>query len=213
MRRVLLALLLLVSAASLRGSVVVLGDSVARGAGDESGRGIAGVFATISQTNVVNLGVNGARTRNVLQLLAQPRAREAVRGADVVVLSIGGNDLFGSTFEQWRALLAPRIAARFAAGRVARVVQRVRRINPAARIVLLGLYNPYRRTSLGAWVDVQVARWDSRIIATFATVRAVTVIRITDLLVKPRTISSDRFHPSAAGYRAIAERVWSAIAP
>ena len=79
MRRALLAFLLVSAAASLRGSVVVLGDSVARGAGDESGRGIAGVLATISQTNVVNLGVNGARTRNVLQLLAQPRTREAVR--------------------------------------------------------------------------------------------------------------------------------------
>ncbi|HUP60231.1 MAG TPA: GDSL-type esterase/lipase family protein [Thermoanaerobaculia bacterium] len=212
MRRVLLVVALLASV-SARGSVVILGDSVARGEGDEIGRGIAGGLATISQTRVTNLGINGARTANVLRLLSQPATRDAVRRASVVVLSIGGNDLFGSAIERWRAMLAPRLATRFAAARVARVVTRIRRINPSARIILLGLYNPYRRGSLGEWVDVQVARWDSRIIATFATVRAVTVIRITDLLVKPRTISVDRFHPSAAGYRAIAERVWSAIAP
>lgn len=202
---------LLLGSFAAGGEVVILGDSVARGAGDESGRGIAGVLATMAKIKVTNLAIDGARTANVLRLLARPHARDAVRRADVVVLSIGGNDLFGNSYEQWRSLLVPRIASRFAAARVARVVSRIRRINSSARIILLGLYNPYRRTSLGAWVDVQVARWDSRLIGTFATIRAVTVIRITDLLVKPRTISTDRFHPSAAGYRAIASRIWSAI--
>src|SRR5207244_3885372 len=65
-------------------SVIVIGDSVAYGAGDESGRGgIAG------RLGARNAGINGARTRNVLALLDQPSMRSALVAANSVVLSIG----------------------------------------------------------------------------------------------------------------------------
>src|SRR5207244_8043592 len=51
-------------------------------------------------------------------------------------------------------------------------------IYPAARVVLLGLYDPYRTRFL----DEQVALWDSRLIARFARDPAVDVVRIADLL-------------------------------
>jgi lysophospholipase L1-like esterase len=93
---------------------------------------------------------------------------------------------------------------RRAALRVKRVVAAVRRENGSARIYLLGLYNPYR----AAWLEPHIARWDSRLIASFADVPGVTVIRVADLLDQPRMLSPiDHFHPSAAGYRAVAERV------
>ena len=88
--------------------------------------------------------------------------------------------------------------------RVKEVVGAIRGINATADIYLLGLYNPYR----AAWLDKHIARWDSRLIAMFAETRGVTVIRIADLLDTQAMLSPiDRFHPSAAGYRAVAGRV------
>lgn len=187
--------------------VVILGDSVARGAGDETGRGIAGALDTLlpSPHEVINLGIDGARTRTVL---ARIDRFEALRRADAIVLSIGGNDLFGDSHARLFSMLAPRIAMRRGIARVETLVARIRRENAHATIILLGLYNPYRRASIGAWVDKRVAEWDARLIAAFADDSRVDVVRIADLLRAPQAISAlDRFHPSGRGYRAIAERI------
>ncbi len=67
--------------------IVILGDSVAHGAGDESGRGIAGdltkSMASLRRCTVVTkLAVNGSRTWNVLRVLAQQQTTDALRAAD-----------------------------------------------------------------------------------------------------------------------------------
>ena len=217
MRRtiVFLSLLLVASAAHASSPIrhiLILGDSLARGAGDETGRGIAGALATLTHASVENLGINGGRTANVLRQLARPDTRAAVRRAQLIVVSVGGNDLFGNSFERLGSMIAPSVASSIVASRVSRVITRVHEENPSAQIVLLGLYNPYRETKVAGWIDAQIARWDGRIINLFASVRAVNVIRIADLIDERNAISPvDHYHPSALGYRAIAERIWSSI--
>jgi lysophospholipase L1-like esterase len=211
MRRILIILLGLVALlGSLRSPapvggqpprvVAILGDSVARGAGDESGLGIARNLPIPA----ANLGIDGARTATVLRHLRNRTVRAAVARADTVIVSIGGNDLFGDTRARLFSTVAPELAMRRAAARVQRVVAAIRRENHSARIYLLGLYNPYR----ASWLDPHIARWDSRLIRAFAETPGVTVIRIADLIDTPGMISAiDRFHPSGAGYRAIAGRI------
>lgn len=196
---------------------VILGDSVARGAGDESGGdGITGALRGqlrshgLPSATVANLGINGARTGDVRRLLARAAARSAVRTADVIVLSAGGNDLYGDSRARLLAAVLPDRSQARTLARVQRVVAALREVNPAARIYLLGLYNPYRHSPVGAWIDRQVNHWDARLIARFAADRGVTVVRICDLLQRDDRISAlDRFHPGAAGYAAIAERIAS----
>ncbi|HET8774673.1 MAG TPA: GDSL-type esterase/lipase family protein [Thermoanaerobaculia bacterium] len=198
---------------------VILGDSVARGAGDESGGdGIAGALRGQLQSRgpqpamVANLGINGARTGDVRRLLGHAAARSAVRTADVIVLSAGGNDLYGDSRARLFATLLPGRAQARTIARVQRVVATLREANPAARIYLLGLYNPYRHSSAGAWIDRQVNLWDARLIGQFAADRGVTVVRICDLLRRDDRISRlDHFHPGAGGYAAIAERIASSL--
>ncbi len=189
-------------AASVPRHVAIIGDSVARGAGDESRRGIGGYLP--ASVAVTNLGIDGAGTRTVLRHLTRSHVRAALRQADVVIVSIGGNDLFGDSRVRLLSTVAPRYAMWRADVRVRRVVAAIRRENRRARVYVLGLYNPYR----AAWLDQHIARWDSRLIGSFAEWRGVAVIRIADLLEPPRMLSAlDRFHPSAAGYRGIAERI------
>jgi lysophospholipase L1-like esterase len=182
--------------------IAVLGDSVARGAGDERGRaGIAG------RLGAANFGVDGARTRVVLDVLRRTDVGVSLRSADVVVVSIGGNDLFGDGAARLLTLLAPARAMERTINRVAAIVDRIHAVNPAARIVLLGLYNPYRTPFL----DEQIALWDSRLIARFARDREVDVVRIADLFAYTARFSPiDHFHPSAEGYALIAARVAAA---
>jgi lysophospholipase L1-like esterase len=194
--------------------IVVLGDSVAHGAGDESGRGISGDLDQMLRSrgtplvSAINLGINGARVSNIRELLRIPEMRAKVAAADAVILSIGGNDLYGDRQAQLSSLLWPAMAMRITLNKVDGIVRLVRDINPAARVYLLGLYNPYRNSALSGFLDRQVALWDSALIAQFANHPDVDVVRIADLFeLLPRLSSLDHFHPSQAGYELIAERI------
>ena len=172
----------------LAARIVVIGDSVAHG--------------LAPSLNATNLGINGARTRNVLALL--PRAQSIVRAADIIVVSIGGNDLYGDNTARLFTTVWPSMAMHRTLDRIESIVAQLHRINPNARVSLLGLYDPYHRASL----DKQVALWDSRLIARFAADRNVQVIRIADLFVwNDRLSERDHYHPSAEGYACIAARI------
>ncbi|HEY8182223.1 MAG TPA: GDSL-type esterase/lipase family protein [Thermoanaerobaculia bacterium] len=190
--------------------VAVLGDSVAHGAGDESNHGIAGFLDRelasrgVHFAPTANLGINGARTRDVLRLLKTSYAQKLVRIADTVVVSIGGNDLYGDTLSRAMVLFCADCAMQAVLARTELVVHRIERINPSARIILLGLYDPYRQRSL----DRLVNRWDSRLIMRFAEDSAVDVVRIADIFSSRDSLSPrDHFHPSTAGYALIAARI------
>src|SRR5438874_7075171 len=87
---------------------LVIGDSLARGTGDQSGLGIGGRLVDElkkSRANVkpaVNIAVNGARTPDVAKLLDSRNVQTLIAQSNVIVVSIGGNDLWGST--DWRAV-------------------------------------------------------------------------------------------------------------
>lgn len=186
--------------------VAVVGDSVAHGAGDESGRGIAGnLDALLPRPHALaNLGIDGARTWNVLSLLRDRAARATLAACDAVVLSIGGNDLYGDSAARLATLLAPSLAMERVSARIAAIVTSIHDLNPSAGIYLLGLYDPYRTPFL----DEQVAHWDARLIERFARDRAVDVVRIADVVT---TSPIDHFHPGATGYAAIAGRIAPAL--
>ena len=201
--------------------VVVLGDSVAHGAGDEQRLGLPGWLdrelraksSVVSATR--NLGIDGARTANVARALRAPVVREAVGQADVIVLSVGGNDLYGDSWARLFSTVWPWYQRERTLIRVEGVVAVIQQMNPSARIYLLGLYNPYRRSSVAAslsWIDTQVNLWDGGLIQELASTPSVTVVRIADLLVRDDRISPiDHFHPGALGYAAIARRLADAF--
>jgi lysophospholipase L1-like esterase len=197
--------------------VAILGDSVAHGAGDEQRLGIAGnleneLAGEAEPVSVVNLGLNGARTFNVEALLSRPSTRAVVRNADVVVLSIGGNDLYGDSVSRLLSGVLPSLQRQRVLAGLGGLVGRIERQNPAARIYVLGLYDPYRRSSLRNWLDRQVNLWDAAVIARFADSRNLVVVRICDLLDRDDRLSAiDHFHPGGRGYLAIAKRIASSL--
>jgi lysophospholipase L1-like esterase len=79
---------------------VALGDSVPYGAGDVAGRSFVPLYArfieqdTGASVRVHNLATDGGTARDLLaQLRDDPKLRRAVKGAEILTISIGGNDL------------------------------------------------------------------------------------------------------------------------
>ena len=71
----------------------VLGDSLARGTGDESGKGFAvdvlQAYRRRGPSQLTNLGVNGSESPEVRELAESPTVRARAAEADLIVVSVG----------------------------------------------------------------------------------------------------------------------------
>jgi len=196
---------------------VILGDSLARGAGDERGLGISGRLDEelrrrgIRARRTYNLGVNGARTADLLRQLESPNVQQLLRDANVIVVSIGGNDLWGGN--DWRNA-SPSNAEEAMNGVLARIetaIERIRAANPRARIFFIGLYNPFVSNPEGAKLSSLVNRWNARLLGRFGNDPNFTLVATADLFSHHDRLSVDRFHPGGEGYGLIARRIAESV--
>jgi lysophospholipase L1-like esterase len=192
---------------------MILGDSLARGAGDESGLGISGRLddelrrRRIPAKRTVNVGVSGARTPDLLEVLDRPNVRRLLAESNVIIVSIGGNDLWGGN--DWRSATPPDPDAVMdqVLGRIENAVEKIRAANPHARIFFIGLYNPFVATPMGKQLSGLVNRWNARLLEHFGADADFTLVATADLFSHRDRLALDRFHPGGEGYALIARRI------
>ena len=152
----LLSLLLVLSCTALFASAsdplhyVVLGDSIAAGSGLRN-PGEANYGRIVANTNgytYQNFGINGQRTSNLLSQLDRGDVADAVRRADIISISIGGNDFFTNnspglffevTFQYYGRInsIASDMRRNFAG-----IIEKIKGYNSHATILMQTLYNP-----------------------------------------------------------------------
>ena len=120
MKRIICALLALTvivaaawmtaSAADKPDTLLLLGDSITYGYGLEGGRDTCASYGNllrdylgISAGNCKNAAVNGATSEDLLAQL--PSLIQNIKNADLIVITIGGNDLLGLIWEAGKAVL------------------------------------------------------------------------------------------------------------
>jgi len=198
-------------------TAVVLGDSLARGTGDEAGLGIGGRLSDelkrrrMPAKPVVNLAVNGARTPDLLKVLESRSVRTIIAQSNVVIISIGGNDLWGDTQMRTNVPKNPELVMDAVLENISKIVAVVREANPKARVFLIGLYNPFENAPMGAMLSVLVTRWNARLTERFANDVNFTVVQTADIFAHHDRLSADRFHPGGEGYALIARRIADAL--
>ncbi|MFC5699962.1 GDSL-type esterase/lipase family protein [Cohnella faecalis] len=207
--------------------VTALGDSLTVGTGDVNGEGyVRDVTDGLSKALdkpvrlLNNMAVGGLRADELAELLDEKGYRNGVGQADIVLLTIGGNDMFqiagsGGSVAEGSDLSPELLQQRLpeAERRLASVFKKLRAINPNARIVYIGLYNPF--------YDLPAMRPASDIILDWNAVAHklaeadgnATVVPTYDLFETRITdyLSSDHFHPNTFGYARIAQRVVQAL--
>ena len=196
---------------------IILGDSLARGTGDPAGLGIGGRLDQelrrrgIPAKKTVNIAVNGARTVDLLRELDVPNVQRLLAESNVVIVSIGGNDLLGGT--DWRNAPPsdPDAMMTRVLDHIDSVVKRIRSDNAKARIFVIGLYNPYTSTPAGRVVTTFVNRWNAKLIEHFATDPNVFIVGTSDIFANHNRLAIDNFHPGGEGYELIARRIADAM--
>ena len=205
------------AAPALAVAPIILGDSLARGAGDASGLGIAGRLdqelrrRNVKARRTYNVAVNGARTRDLLQVLERENVQELLRESNTIIVSIGGNDLWGGN--DWRNAAPPDADAAMndVMARIESAIEKIRAANPKARIFFIGLYNPFVATPMGRQLSGLVNRWNARLLDHFRDDPNFTLVQTADLFSHRDRLALDRFHPGGEGYELIARRIADAL--
>ncbi|GLX70809.1 GDSL-type esterase/lipase family protein [Paenibacillus glycanilyticus] len=205
--------------------ITAIGDSLTKGTGDASGEGyVKQVVALLKQKYPGksvrlnnNLAVNGLKSDRLEQLLETDKGYSfALKQANVIVFTIGGNDLFQILSGKSLGNLAnelnlDKLKAEMPQGlnRLAQVVKRLHLINPNAQVVYVGLYNPFYDIEEFRSGSLQIQQWNERVYTLLHEYPNMTMVPTFDLFENTidRYLSSDHFHPNHAGYQQIATRI------
>jgi len=150
----------------------------------------------------------------LLRKIEEPDVRSRIAGAQLILLSIGGNDLSHSIRELPGEAAADPTAAALgeASQHLLRILPLLRKQNPSAPIRILGLYNPFPDTFDRKLAKETLLKWNVALEEASYAVPGTTVVPTADLFdERPDRLSPDRFHPGANGYGEIAARVLSTL--
>ncbi|MCL2301013.1 MAG: GDSL-type esterase/lipase family protein [Firmicutes bacterium] len=194
---------------------VALGDSIAAGTGLKNADK-ACYGAIIAHTNgyeFINHGVPGHRTGDLLARLDDKKVIADVAGADILSVSIGGNDfllgdMYKMLFDAWTRGDYTHMDGIIESiyGNFAEIIAKIKAINPKALLLVQTLYNPestYKKQVYQAGTDklnAGFARYLKEHPGSFKIVDAGAAVKAEE-----KMIAQDHIHPNAKGHAAIAK--------
>lgn len=104
-------------------------------------------------------------------------------------------------------LRAPFEVAERILGRIETIVAQIHEINPDARVLLLGGYNPVPSHEWAKTIDNYLLLWDAALAARFESDERVAVVQMADIVGPTRLSRYDNFHPGGEAYDDAAKRI------
>ena len=169
---------------AIRGETIIcFGDSLTFGTGASEGKDYPSHLSTMIGWPVINAGVPGDTTAAALQRLERDVLS---RAPDVVLITLGGNDLKNG------------IAKDIAFKNLKRIVEAIQ--NQGARVIIGGLKFPLRDRGFGRAYEELADQTG-----------AILIPNILDGIMGQRKLMSDPIHPNDNGYKMMAERFYEAM--
>jgi lysophospholipase L1-like esterase len=194
---------------------VALGDSIAAGTGMRNAEKACygAIVANTNSYTFVNHAVLGHKTVDLLGVLARDDVRADLKKADVISISIGGNDFLNGGM--YRMLFDARVRGNYAwmdrllatfRENFLEVVAQIKVLNPTALLLVQTLYNPKQGSQRAIYqkgldgINGVFRQYLAAHPGSYEIVDVAPVIESDkDLL------ALDNVHPSAKGHVAIAE--------
>lgn len=195
--------------------ILILGDSIGFGVGDEENLGIGERYLDLlnddSETDktIANISVPGFESTQLASMIESGEYAGSISSAELIILSIGGNDLNRLDLEDSATLsLAFEETLNTYKENLTFILNEIRSINPDAQLAIIGLYNPYSED------DPQNARflleWNHETQLIVNSDAAFAYIPTYELFAYHLDVylSPDDFHPNGMGYQVIAETLF-----
>ncbi len=196
--------------------IVSLGDSLTRGVGDKEGIGYIGRVKEDLQKDykqkvaLTNLAVSGAKMPDLLKQMESSGAQYSIKQADVIVLTIGGNDLFPGWESLGKVDLETyRPDTETFQNEAKKIIDEIRKLNTDSPIFWLGLYNPFEDVEDLEGSSNIVVDWNASLEKLALNDKNVYITPTFDLFQNrgKDLLYSDHFHPNEVGYTYMADRL------
>lgn len=204
---------------------VALGDSITAGWGSPAIRGarVNGFAAQVHRqlqtrgpADLHNLGVPGLTSGQFLFLLDHwPESSDVIKHADLITLSLGGNDIIWADYKSPGDEAKMREALSKYEANIEEILGKIRLLNRTASFFVLEVYNPFspddpRHQSLSEYIQ-----WANESIAIAANTHDATVVPTASLFLDHEkeyvNLAHDDIHPNVAGHTRIAEQISHAL--
>lgn len=205
-------------------TIVSVGDSLTEGVGDSTKRGgyvpylkeMLEMDKGISAATFYNFGVKGNRSDQLLNKLGTKKVKKAVNEADIVIVTIGGNDVMKVVRENFSNLNLKAFEKQNTIYKrnLAEVIQRIRQENENCSIVLVGLYNPFTTWFANVHeLNEIINDWNQSSEKILAEYSDAYFVKVDDIFQRGGValLYTDYFHPNDKGYELMAERVHATI--
>lgn len=199
--------------------MTIIGDSIARGTGDEKGKGFTEYLPEYlkNQTSknflVDNVAIDGLKSKGMLEQLQTGKLNNLIQNSDYIVVSIGGNDVrtIQNLDETAKDNRFTELQTQYLAD-LKECIKIIRKNSKEAMIIFVGLYNPY--TKADSFTDNRLINTWNYNTQLMIESDSKAVFTPTYDMVKYNTskyIAQDGLHPNSAGYKSISNRIVDSI--
>ena len=217
---------------------VAIGDSLTEGVRDQTNQGgfiplLSNAISEISDVNVVsqNFGVAGNTSTQIYKRMTkEKKIQSAIKKADVITITVGGNDVMKVIRTQLTNLTENSFEkpAQTYQKQLTEIFDFIRDNNPNAQVYVLGIYNPFYLNfpDITEMQDI-INHWNQTTQETIAQQKQMYFVPINDLLYQGvngskgvttsdgevQTITNnalfeeDHFHPNNIGYQIMSDAV------
>ena len=196
-------------------NIVTLGDSLTQGVGDEShNSGYVGMIEDNldGQVKIDNFGISGYRSDQLYKLIDEPDVEASLTNADVVLMTIGANDIMKVFRNNFTHLKIEPFVDELDAfeGRLKKIFTKINQINPQTKIYLIGFYDPFSEyfPEVKELTDI-TSTWNERSAEITKEFDYTYYIPTKQLFEKDvgNYLAEDKFHPNNKGYTKIATEI------
>ena len=199
--------------------MLILGDSIAKGTGDEKSKGFSSYlpesFKNVTSKEILinNAGIDGLESLGLLEQLQNKKLDKTIADSDMILVSIGGNDLRSiltlndlAKEDQFKVRLDSYLS------NLKQTLKVLRTDNPNSFIIFLGLYNPYEKATSPE--DTRLLNeWNYNSQQLIEENGKEIFIPTYDLLKYNlgRYLAKDGLHPNSAGYQVLSNRISKSV--
>lgn len=219
-------------------NLLAIGDSLTEGVGDQTKQGgfvplLANTLSDTYNVNVVsqNFGVSGDTSTQIYKrMTGQKKIQTAIKKADVITITVGGNDVMKVIRTQLANLSEKSFEkpAKAYQKQITELFAFIRQHNQKAEVYVLGIYNPFYLNfpDITQMQDI-INNWNQATQAIVAQQDKMYFVPINDLLYQGvngtkgvttsdgsvQTITNnalfeeDHFHPNNIGYQIMSDAV------